>query len=128
MFENLCTTGIDAVAFGIAPNNNRPCYTPGVAGKVAVKAVSWLSRHGVGYVLGWSANLAGTGVAGEYTHALVSDTNGNVGMMSTISVSGISSIGLSGSGGVVFGTSNYSSLSGYGGFGVQATLSVVCPA
>src|ERR1700748_1322437 len=113
---DMCTTTFAACAFGNAPSNGTkptPCYKPGLVGRMAAKALSWLSTDGGGYLLCVSGGVAGGGVAADGTRAFVSDTHGNVGMMTTIALSGGSVLGASASGGFSFGASNYSSLSGY---------------
>ncbi len=111
---------------GAAPNNTtKPttCYRPGLVGRMAAKALSWLSGDGGGYLLGISGGVAGGAVAADGTRAFVSDTHGNVGMMTTIALSGGSVLGASASGGLSFGASNYSSLSGYASWSTQAAIS-----
>jgi hypothetical protein len=109
-----------------APNNTtKPttCYRPGLVGQMAAKALSWLSGDGGGYLLGISGGVAGGAIAADGTRAFVSDTHGNVGMMTTIALSGGSVLGASASGGLSFGASNYSSLSGYASWSTQAAIS-----
>jgi hypothetical protein len=109
----------------VAPNNETKstCYKPGIIGRAAAKALSWLSLDGGGYLLGISGGVAGGLAAVDGTRAFVSDTHGNVGMMTTIAVSGGSVIGASASGGLSIGASNFSSLSGYAGWSGQGTIS-----
>lgn len=110
----------------LAPNKGTTgttCYKPGIVGRAIATALSWLSGDGGGYLFGVSGGVAGGNVAGDGTRAFVSDTHGNVGMMTTVALSGGSVIGASASGGLSFGASNYASLDGYASWSTQAAIS-----
>lgn len=111
---------------GQAPNNpprKTTCYKPGLIGNAVAKALSWLSLDNGGYILGFNGGVAGGNLATDGTRAFVSDTHGNVGMMTTVAGAAGSAIGVSAAGGLSFGASNYTSLSGYAGWSTGATVS-----
>jgi hypothetical protein len=118
-----CTIGFTASGFGIAPNNgSKSCYEPGSFGSLVTKGLGVLSKHGYAGILGLGGEGAGGGFTGGFSRAFVSTTNGQVGMMTTYAGGAGSVLGASVSGGLLVGTSNYTSLSGYADWSIFGSV------
>jgi RHS repeat-associated protein len=115
---------LDAYSGPGGPNNQSPCYKPGKLGSVISATLTYLSlTDGVGHLFGARGGIAAGMFSAELTQAFVSDANGNVGLMRTVTLSGGTSVGFSAYGGLSYGVSDYLSLDGYAGLSSQVTAS-----